>query len=143
MSPDNDIPERPMMGAPMSAKRLMEIKHLVRDANPNGLKPLEAYNKKDVAATDELFTESFSPTAFEKFETEYVPLTMYVNGERHVIGQAKVNGLFVQGYIDETSNVDLKDIVKKNELNGVSFGFHVNSFKGDYPGAVDIPIPED
>jgi phage head maturation protease len=126
--PDKKIADIPMKRAQtkfpseITAKQFVEAKRNSRNLESQG-----DYN------------EVISPSAFDKFETDYVPLTMYVNGERRVIGQAKVNGRFVQGYIAETSNVDLKDLVKKNELNGVSFGFHINSSKGDYRDLMDIP----
>lgn len=120
---------------PMTAKRFMEIKRLVRDSNPHGLQPLAEYAENDAA-----YTESVMQTAFDKLETEYVPLTMYVNGERREIGRAKISGDTIFGFIESVDRSEMKDVISKNTLNGVSFGFHIDSFKGDYPGAKDISL---
>lgn len=130
MSQDDSVQTPMSLGSPMTAKRFMEIKALVRDSNPHGLRPLGDY------------IEAISSNALDQAETDYVPFTMHVNGERRVIGKARISGAFVVGYLDEIDGAELRDIVSKNDLNGVSFGFHVKSFKDDYPGARDVPLTE-
>jgi hypothetical protein len=118
-------------GSPMTAKRFMEIKALVRDNNPHGLRPLFEYVKDDIQATVRAFEA-------DRVKSDQVPLTMYVNGERRVIGTAIIDGNMVIGHVDKIDGTELNDVIAKNPLNGVSFGFHISSLKVDYPGAKDI-----
>ena len=126
-----EMPLTGMMGSPMTAKRFMEIKHRLRDNRPLGLDTLEAYKKKDVVTTETIFNEVIQPGALDRVETDHVPLTMYVNGERRIVGNARIDGGYVIGYIDKIDGAELHKVISENTLNGVSFGFHINSFKGD------------
>lgn len=118
----------PRFPGQMTAKQFVEAKRLSRGLNIPGLLAIGEY------------TEVISPNAFDNVKSDQVPLTMFVNGERRVIGVAQIDGNLVTGRIDQIDGAELTDVVSRNDLNGVSFGFHISSLKGNYPGATDISL---
>jgi hypothetical protein len=92
-------------GADLTAAQYIEYKRRLLSQQPQGLQPLREYAEKDVADTEAIF------------ETKHVPLTVYVNGERRVIGDAQVEST------PDGLMVTLACRRYGNALKGLSIGF--------------------
>jgi hypothetical protein len=72
-------------------------------------------------------------------DTDYVLLTMYVDGVPRVVGKAKIEGDLVIGHLDSITVAELKDVVENHILKAVTVALYDKQFGDDYPGGPPIP----
>jgi hypothetical protein len=106
----------------VSAKEYIEAKRVLRGYLHSGItEPLQRNLEPDL------------------IDTDYVPLTMYVDGVPRVVGKAKIEGDLVIGHLDSIAFGELKDVVENHILKAVTVALYDKQFKGDYPGGPSIP----
>ena len=106
----------------VSAKEYVEAKRVLRGYLHSGItEPLQRHLEPDL------------------IDTDYVPLTMYVDGVPWVVGKAKIEGDLVIGHLDSIAFAELKDVVENHILKAVTVALRDKQSGDDYPGGPSIP----